>query len=67
MEGPSLPPGGVLPPPPPEKKEVKPDPGEWYEAMSDMGYPYYWNTVTGGNIHVNRDVRKPVFRVSDEV
>lgn len=51
-EGPSLPPGGVLPKPPEEEKEeekeVKKEEGEWYEAMSDMGYPYYWNTSTGG-------------------
>lgn len=28
-----------------EKEKTK---EEWYEAMSEMGYPYYWNTVTGG-------------------
>ena len=26
---------------------------EWYEAMSDMGYPYYWNTITGGRLDIN--------------
>ena len=51
-EGPALPPGG-LPEPEPEPEEIKvekkkKEEGEWYEAMSDMGYPYYWNTVTGG-------------------
>lgn len=52
-EGPSLPPGGILPPPSPEEKEeVKTDNGDWYEAMSDMGYPYYWNTLTGESIWV---------------
>ncbi|KAL4230876.1 WW domain binding protein 4 [Mactra antiquata] len=23
---------------------------EWYEAVSDMGYPYYWNTTTGESL-----------------
>lgn len=25
---------------------------EWYEAVSEMGYPYYWNTVTGESVWV---------------
>ena len=48
-EGPSLPPGG-LPAHEEVKEEEKKDEGEWYEAMSEMGYPYYWNTVTGGKL-----------------
>ena len=31
-------------------KDTSPDnnQGEWYEAKSEQGYTYYWNTVTGG-------------------
>lgn len=54
-EGPALPPGGLPKAPEPEveeKVEKKKEVGEWYEAMSEMGYPYYWNTVTGESIWV---------------
>jgi len=62
FEGPQLPPGFT--PTPPDKGDKSVDKegmsnnksgntttsaqGEWFEAMSEMGYPYYWNTVTGG-------------------
>ena len=49
-EGPSLPPGGLPAPEEVKEEEKKKDEGEWYEAMSEMGYPYYWNTVTGGKL-----------------
>ena len=49
-EGPSLPPGGLPAPEEVKEEEKKKDEGEWYEAMSAMGYPYYWNTVTGGKL-----------------
>lgn len=56
-EGPQLPPEGYVP-----QKEEEPDElggvakeddttqGEWYEAVSDQGYTYYWNTVSGESI-----------------
>ncbi|XP_052279042.1 WW domain-binding protein 4-like [Dreissena polymorpha] len=54
-EGPQLPEGFIPKPEPLEGSEEKGDSGaegEWYEALSDMGYPYYWNTVTGASIWV---------------
>ena len=53
--GPQLPPPGYAPPPEEETEESEKNEeeddkkvGEWYEAMSEMEYPYYWNTRTGG-------------------
>ena len=58
-EGPALPPGGLPKAPEPqveEKVEKKKEVGEWYEAMSEMGYPYYWNTVTGGEWNIEKEL-----------
>lgn len=55
VEGPQLP-EGYKPPAPDESEEKTEEEGEeegeWYEALSDMGYPYYWNTVTGESLWV---------------
>lgn len=58
FEGPQLP-EGYVPPKSVDKDGDKEGTSEgtekqeeWYEAMSEMGYPYYWNTVTGESIWV---------------
>jgi len=48
VEGPQLPEGYVPEPPDEVKKEEEKKEGEWYEAVSEAGYQYYWNTITGG-------------------
>ncbi|XP_052791476.1 WW domain-binding protein 4-like [Mya arenaria] len=60
FEGPQLP-EGFKPPEekPPDTSQGEPsgvqtrsEEGEWMEAMSEMGYPYYWNTATGKPVWV---------------
>lgn len=60
VEGPQLPEGYIPPSSSSESAEKnaeteeesgKNDITEWFEAVSDMGYPYYWNTATGGNCY----------------
>lgn len=58
-EGPQLPEGyspelSCISDATPEKSqsETASQKGEWYETMSEIGYPYYWNTLTGESLWV---------------